>query len=112
MNSTESVARALEAARVLRDHGIGQEQVAKAIGASQSQVSRILAGQVHRPSALLDAVCAYARRLRAPIDIKAVRANDELISALAQTWDGTEKHAKSLAVVIRSLGVLSPQLTD
>jgi len=35
-----------------------------------------------------------------------VIANDDLISALAETWDGTAGHAKALATIIRSLAVL------
>lgn len=36
-----------------------------------------------------------------------VVANDELMDALAEIWDGTPNHARALAAVIRSLTLLS-----
>lgn len=41
-------------------------------------------------------------------DRAAVRSNEDLLDALADVWDGTPAHARSLATVIRSLALLSP----
>lgn len=96
-------ARVSRAAAILRECGVTQEQVAKAVGASQSQVSRILGGKGLRRSRLLEEVCCYAERMNGGVTADAVRDNDDLIEAIRQVWDGTERHAKALSIVIRSL---------
>ena len=53
-----------------------------------SQISRILAGSVLRSSRLFEEGCLYAERLGGGVSIDLVRANEELVSALAETWDG------------------------
>jgi len=94
----------LSAAVVLRRLGLTQQDVAQALGASQSQVSRILAGRIERASKLFEALCAYAETLAAGgIPREAVMRNVDLVDALAQTWDGTATHAKVLAAGIRAL---------
>jgi len=99
-------ARALRAAEIYRHHGITQADVAAFVGASQPQVSRLLTGNVLRGSRLFEEVCLYAERLEGGVTVDAVRASEELVSALAETWDGSAEHAKALAAVIRSLAVL------
>ncbi len=88
--------------------GLTQSMIASAIGASQSQVSRILSGGGARRSRLFDDVCKYVFSIT---DKQARSAeSDELKAALAEVWDGTPRHAKALALVIRSLGALSPHV--
>lgn len=96
----------MRAADICRDRNITQAQIATALGASQPQVSRILQGKALRHSRLQEEVCLYIERLAGGVTCEAVRANDEMISALADTWDGSAAHAKALAVVIRSLAAL------
>ena len=94
---------ALAAARA-RVVGLTQQDIAKALGASQSQVSRVLAGQSRRRSRLFDQVCKYVFSAGR---IDAERAPPaELTDALHAVWDGTPEHASALALVIRSLGAL------
>ncbi len=100
-------AEALAIATKARSHGITQNSIAAAIGASQPQVSRILSGQTSRPSKLFDEICRYVRSVTEGVTPDAVRENDALIEALASTWDGSARHAEALAAVIRSLGALS-----
>lgn len=108
MDKIEQIARALRSAEICKQRGITQNQIAKDLGASQSQVSRILQGKGQGHARLFEEVCLYVERLDHGVTDDAVKANQELISALKETWDGTAFHAKALATVIRSLNVLSP----
>ena len=100
--------RALRAADFCRSRRITQAEIASALGASQPQVSRILKGRGLRHSRLYEEVCLYVERLAGGVTPEMVRANNDLISALATTWDGSASHAKALAAVIRSLSALGP----
>lgn len=88
--------------------GLTQEQIAKAVSASQSQVSRILSGKSVRRSRLYDEICIYVDNALRGVSAESVRENEEIIDAIASVWDGTAHHATALATVIRSLGGLSP----
>lgn len=88
--------------------GLTQEQIAKAVYASQSQVSRILSGKSVRRSRLYDEICIYVDNALRGVSAESVRESEEIIDAIASVWDGTAHHATALATVIRSLGGLSP----
>ena len=107
MHQRELASRALRAAATFKSQGITQSEIASRLGASQSQISRILAGQSVSRSKLALEVCLYAETLEAGVSLKAVMHNDELLEAVRQTWDGSAAHAKALATVIRSLAVLA-----
>jgi predicted transcriptional regulator len=83
-----------------------QEDIAKATGLSQSQVSRILNGRRLRRSESTDAVCIYVRNQAQTVGIKDVQSCVPLMTALSKVWDGTAKHAEALSSVIESLGAL------
>ena len=106
MIQSEYQARALRAAQLCREHGISQTEIANAVGASQSQVSRILQGKGVRSSRLFEEICLYIERLSVGVTEEMVRENQELINALAATWDGSASHARALSTVIRTLSVL------
>lgn len=100
------------AAEAASSAGISQQEIAIAVGASQSQVSRILSGKSVRRSRLFDEVCIYAydaQRRTQPHKKASATESSTLIAAMDSVWDGTETHAKALALVIRSLGALMPQ---
>ena len=99
-------ARVLRAATIFRERGISQAEVAEVVGASQPQISRILKGDGIRATKLAEEVCLYAEKLQGGVTADAVCSNKELICALAETWDGSARHAKALSVVIRSLRML------
>jgi transcriptional regulator with XRE-family HTH domain len=106
MSAPTGIADALNAARLARASGLTQAAIAQAVGASQGQVSRILAGKSKRRSKLMMAVCAYVHR--ACIKSGMRRGTPASINdAIDAIWDGTPEHAEALAVVIKSLGVLS-----
>ena len=106
MIKSDRKARAANAARIFQERGVSQNDVANFVGASQGQISRILSGGVQRSSRLFEEVCLYAERLGGGITTDAVIANEELVKALAETWDGSAAHSKALAIVIRSLAAL------
>jgi len=97
-------AEALLAASRAREIGLTQAEIADALGASQSQVSRVLAGNAKRRSRLFDEVCRYVFSVRERASPSTPPA--ELTEALDAIWDGTPEHAKALTLVIRSLGAL------
>lgn len=79
------------------------------LGVSQSQVSRTLNGQFKRRSKLFDDLCKIAYQsssIAVAVQPGASAQQADLISALDAVWDGTDSHAKALAVVIRSLSAL------
>lgn len=102
------LSRVQRAAEVCRRRDLTQAQIAEALGASQSQVSRILSGKGLRTSRLQEEVCLFVERLDVGVTAEAVRSNDELVESLCHTWDGSATHAKALSSVIRSLAVLRP----
>lgn len=106
MNDPATEARARRAADLFRQNGVTQAQVAAAVGASQSQVSRILSGRGLRQSRLLEEVCLYAERITEGVTAEAVCGNAVLVDAVRSTWDGSAAHAYALATVIKSLSVL------
>lgn len=110
MISPTQVSRALSAADVCRSLGVTQSQIAEALGASQGQVSRILGGKVRRASRLHEEVCLFVERMGHGVTAETVKANDDLINALRETWNGSSGHARALAAVIRSTKALGSVL--
>lgn len=93
--------------RLVAAHGITQSTLALATGASQSQVSRVLAGRTSMKSKLAKEISAYALACSRPEPRDRVLGNKDLLDAVAEAWDGTPRHAKALAAVIRSLSLLT-----
>jgi transcriptional regulator with XRE-family HTH domain len=98
-------------ARKLDTAGFTQQTLAEMLGVSQSQVSRILSGQFKRRSKLFDELCKIAYESTGAAEGAQPGASAQqadLIAALDAVWDGTDSHARALAVVIRSLSALVP----
>lgn len=98
-------------ARRLDEAGFTQQALAEMLGVSQSQVSRTLNGQFKRRSKLFDDLCKIAYQsstTSVAVQPGTSAQQADLISALDAVWDGTDSHAKALAVVIRSLSALLP----
>jgi len=93
---------AAELTRKFNDSALCQVNVSKECHVSQSQISRILAGQFRRRSKNVNILCEYAN-----IKIEKHKAdpvqNRILMDALAETWDGTDRHAKAIAKVLKAL---------
>ncbi len=101
-------ARIQRARSICKARGVTQAQIAADLGASQSQVSRILQGQGLRASRLAEEVCLYVEKHEGGVTTDSVKGNEDLVSALTVTWDGSAAHARALAAVIRSLSALGP----
>lgn len=110
MNSNRTIAECLLAAQRAKSLGLTQEDIANALGASQSQVSRVLSGHAQKFSGLAERVCNYVNSHLQGISRETVANNDELMSALASVWDGSSQQAKLLANLIRSAGALMPAM--
>ena len=87
------------AASVFRKQGISQAQIGELVGVSQGQVSRLLGGKISRATRLFEEICLFAERLEGGVSRELVIANDELLSALADTWDGTAESDASGRIV-------------
>lgn len=81
---------------------ITQSQIANVTGIDQSQVSRILAGQLIRASANVQKLCKFANQL-AIFGMHDPRQSGVLMDALSSVWDGSPEHAAAIANVIQSL---------
>jgi transcriptional regulator with XRE-family HTH domain len=101
-------ARTERARHICKMRGVTQAQIAADLGASQSQVSRILKGQGTKASRLAEEVCLYVEKYEGGVTTDSVRNNDDLVNALTATWDGSATHARALSAVIRSLSALGP----
>lgn len=90
----------------VKSYGLTQAALARAVGATQGQISRVLRGKSSKRSVVLVEICKYVHTIESGVSVERVRANDELIDAISKTWDGSEAHSRALASVIRSLGAL------
>lgn len=108
MLKPEVKARTERARHICKMRGLTQAQIAADLGASQSQVSRILKGQGLKASRLAEEVCLYVEKFEGGVTADSVKGNDDLVSALVVTWDGSATHARALSAVIRSLSALGP----
>jgi predicted transcriptional regulator len=82
--------------------GMSQQDLAVATGVHQSQISRMLSGNVKRVSKNLKKVAAYLDDLHGK-DAKGSEIPEVLADAIRFSWDGTPMHAEALARVIVSL---------
>jgi hypothetical protein len=108
MNTVNLQGRLERVKHICKLRNVTQTQIAEDLGASQSQVSRILQGRGMRASRLAEEVCLYVEKYEGGVNAASVRGNDDLVNALAVTWDGSATHARALSVVIRSLSALGP----
>jgi len=106
MQHGDICAQAIHVRRIAERLQITQSQIARDVGLSQPQVSRLLSGRAKRRSIAFDRVCSYVLRHVHPVSVRDVRRCIVLIDALVLVWDGSQEHAQALASVIRSLGTL------
>ena len=100
----EKVERLRQLAALVGRRFVTQTEISAATGVSQSQISRILAGQFRRASKNVEAICNYANlRQERP---KSNRARDQaaLTAALLALWDGTSSHAQTLIDMLSAIG--------
>lgn len=92
------------AAALLRQSGKTQQELAKELDCSQSQVSRLLGGKARRTSALVRRICTSMRNESKPrSDTHASRGRILIEDALNAVWDGSDSRADAIAAVLLSL---------
>ena len=91
---------------------IRQDDISKALGVSQSQVSRVLSGEVKGRSKLLQKICIYVNNKVCSVKPKAVADEIRFINAITEVWDGSDQQADAICKIIRSLGSLCVQQRD
>jgi len=87
----------------VRQGSLTQQQISDATGVDQSQVSRILAGNMRRVSENVEKLCNYAKTLDTPYE-RDEQSKQDLIKALLQLWDGTPVHAITLKQLLHAIG--------
>ncbi len=99
-NSRELVA---DLRRYLEENDLRQNTLIIGTGVKQYTVSRYLKEPPKKVSATLIKLCKYAKiEVSTEVEV-APQKSDVLMDALKSVWDGTPKHAKSIAAVIKSL---------
>lgn len=88
--------------RAILNGSVTQSAIAFYTGVDQSQISRILAGQVKRESENVLALCKYAEAIHNTSTVDPCQS-ELLMGALREVWDGSPEHAKAIAGVILSL---------
>ena len=89
--------RALIAAKLT-----SQSDIAMKTGIDQSQISRILAGQVKRASKNVRELCKFAKTFDSMAENDPSRSA-VLMSAMRAVWDGSNAHAEAIASVVLCL---------
>lgn len=88
--------------QMVLDGEITQQIIQSVSGVHQTQISRILSGQIKRVSKNVVKLCKFEQELH-----KAQSTHEEINprvrQAVEEVWDGTELHAEAIAKVIRSL---------
>lgn len=80
-----------------------QSDLSARTGIHQSQLSRILNGEARRISKNLLVLCKYAN-ISVEMKDPQPETNPDLMQALRDTWNGSERHAQQLAMLIRKAG--------
>lgn len=92
------------AAAFLRASGKTQQEMAKDLDCSQSQVSRLLGGKARRTSSLVRKICITMRKNAIPLsDVRGSRGRVLIEDALNTVWDGSDTRADAIAAVLLSL---------
>lgn len=79
-----------------------QTEISIATGVNQSQISRILSGQIRRVSGNVMTLCKFANEFDASRGPDPMEST-VLMSALRLVWDGSPAHAEAIASVLLSL---------
>lgn len=92
-------------ADLVRRGQITQVQIQAVTGVHQSQISRILRGQVRRTSANVDALCKYAKtRHGGRAGSRSPAGLQRLHAVASRLWNGTPDHAQALADAMEAIG--------
>ena len=92
----------------MAERNMTQGDVAAAAGVSQSTVSRVLQREPQRSGAGYLRLCSWMRQQTVPDGL----APAEIMTALRETWDGSDGHAAALAALIEASAKIWPGLAD
>lgn len=101
--TTEQTAELRYLAALVGARQITQATIASATGIHQSQISRILSGQIRRSSKNVHILCKYAISLRREARYGDGRAAEALSATVLRVWDGTQHHADALLELLEAL---------
>lgn len=82
---------------------ITQKQVSKATGVDQSQISRILSGQILRVSGNVKKLCKYAENLSPKDNHFETTCEQRVVESALRLWNGTPDHAELLGELFKQL---------
>lgn len=91
-------------AAAVHNRQVTQLQIAEAVGIHQSQISRILAGQVRRSSSNVKKLCNYANSLTEVSNGSHTSHAQALGEAVKRIWDGSPAHANALHKILKAIG--------
>lgn len=94
---------------VLIDLGKTQPEISREAGVSQAAVSRLLSACPSRYGGAFKKLCIYADVVRPGVGsgLPILAAEELLLSAVRETWNGTADHAQALAELIRAAGAVA-----
>lgn len=96
----------IELRQLIKQLRLKQEELAAAIGLTQGQVSRLIAGEFKKPGMAYRELCIFVSKALNTDSKRLVSESNPIMDAIAEVWDGSPEQANRLALVIRSLGVL------
>lgn len=99
----EKLERLRHLAALVGRGSVTQAEISAETGVSQSQISRILAGQFRRASKNVEELCRYASRRRERPSSDEARDRAALTAALLALWDGTPSHAQALIDMLSAI---------
>ncbi len=90
--------------RFRNDRRLSLNEICKAAHTSQPLAWRALNGQTRKFTAACEALCRYANLNREDyLVLPDPSKNGDLMGALQDVWDGTDRHARNIARLIRLL---------
>lgn len=95
-----------ELQRLVKALKLDQSELAKAVGVTQGQVSRLIAGKFKKPGTAYMKLCTHVSNALGKNSRIDNMHTQIIMEAVADIWDGSIEQANHLAEVIRSLGPL------
>lgn len=103
MSIQTDVAKALRAA--MSTKGDTQTSLGKRLNVDQAKICRVLNGQFRRVTPAVAKLCQYADI--DPVKRRDPASNATLMAALGDIWDGSERHATTIARLLRDIAAIA-----
>jgi len=92
----------------MEEKHLGQTELARAAGVSQSTVSRALSGLPLKHGRARSKLFTYAQLKDPNQEVPPKKGPQRVMTAFHRIWDGTEDHANAVAKIIDALEDLKP----